>query len=79
MARKEYGFHNDVKGADTGLFGFAFDALKVIFKLTPDEDQTFFEFIMEKLGAAALFLISTAIILGIFLALFFEPIMDALT
>ena len=79
MARKGYGNHLDKQTPETGLFGFAFDALKVIFKLSPDDDQTFFEFIMEKLGAIALFVISVGILLAIFFAIFFRPIMDALT
>jgi len=65
--RKKYN-END----NTGLLGFAIDSLKVIFKLTPDSDQSFFEFIMEKLGALALFVAVIFVIGMIFVAIFFE-------
>lgn len=34
-------------------FGFIWDCLKVVFKFPPDKDQSYSEFIMEKLGAIA--------------------------
>ncbi|MFZ5953332.1 MAG: hypothetical protein ACOYXC_21685 [Candidatus Rifleibacteriota bacterium] len=67
-------YKNPEKLPETGMFGFAWDSLKVIFKPWPDEDQSFFEFLMEKLGALALFLVSMALIIGFFVAIFFEVI-----
>lgn len=64
MAKKLRNLDNE---AETGLFGFAIDSLKVVFKPWPDEDQSIFEFVMEKLGALALLLVSVGLII-LFLA-----------
>lgn len=57
MARKRYK-EDDVGG----IFGFAIDTIKVIFKPLPDKDQSFSEFIMEKLGAIAFLLFIIAFV-----------------
>jgi hypothetical protein len=56
----------------SSTFGFAWDAIKVIFKLTPDEDQGFSEFIFEKLGAVALLLVVLVVLGFAVAALYFE-------
>lgn len=46
----------------TSTFGFAWDSLKAIFKLTPDHDQGIFDFLIEKMGAFVIFAIGFSII-----------------
>lgn len=62
MARKKRFKEDDVGG----IFGFAIDTIKVIFKPKPDEDQSFSDFVMEKLGATA-FLIAWLAFVAIFI------------
>lgn len=57
-----------VYGALYANFAVIFDSVKVIFKLSPDDDQTIFEFILEKLGALALLVVSfivLAVLMGV--------------
>lgn len=77
MARKRY--KNLDKEPATGLFGFAWDAFKVIIKPLPDEDQSLGEFIMEKLGALAL-LVGSLFLIGVLVfVIFHEIIFDMMT
>lgn len=52
-----------------GTFGFAWDALKVVFKLRPDDDQEMSDFIFEKLGALALLLVCAVVMAVIVVAI----------
>lgn len=63
--RGRYGYYGGVLSTLNGTFGFAIDACKVIFKLTPDSDQSMSDFIFEKLGALALLFVCVIVIIAL--------------
>lgn len=52
-------------------FGFIIDSLRVIFKLTPDDGQTWSEFLFEKFGALALLAVSLIVLATTIVCLYF--------
>ncbi|PKL43425.1 MAG: hypothetical protein CVV41_10220 [Candidatus Riflebacteria bacterium HGW-Riflebacteria-1] len=58
---------DSMAGALGANFSVIIDTIKVIFKLSPDDGQTYSEFLLEKLGALSLLLVSfivLALLLG---------------
>lgn len=70
MGRKAY--KEGSENFFSSIFGFIWDCLKIVFKFPPDPEQSFFEFIMEKLGALAVMLVC----IGFLALLIFGIIMD---
>lgn len=70
MAKKLY--KEDSDNFFVAIFGFVFDCLKVIFKFSPDKDQSYFEFFMEKFGAIAVILFC----IGLFAALIAAALLE---
>lgn len=67
MARKR--FDKQSESFLVANFGFIWDCLKVVFKFPPDPDQSFFDFIMEKLGAMSVIILGVVVFIGILIGL----------
>ena len=63
--RGRYGYYGGIFSTLNGVFGFAADSCKVIFKPTPDDDQSMSDFIFEKLGALALLFVCVIVIIAL--------------
>jgi hypothetical protein len=57
-------------GALGANFSVIIDTIKIIFKLSPDYEQTYSEFFLEKLGALSLLLVSLVVLAMILAALY---------
>lgn len=55
--QKEHERREAAWGFAASNLGFFWDCLKVVFKPMPDEDQGWFDFLMEKLGSLVIVLI----------------------
>ena len=80
--RKKHNFNKESSFGEYGdmmasIFGFAIDGIKIIFKLKPDEDQTTYDFIFEKIGAVALLVICLAILIGVVTVAYFHLLSES--
>ena len=67
IGHKKYGgtrheAEESMVGALGANFSVIIDTIKIIFKLSPDDGQTYSEFFLEKLGALSLLLVSLVVL-----------------